>query len=51
MGGVYQPSSGRATVAFFLLPLWKKVAMGGLWPPFFDANADALHRLCEIRTG
>jgi hypothetical protein len=27
------------------------VAMGGLWPPFFDANADALHRLCEIRTG
>jgi hypothetical protein len=28
-----------------LLPLWEKVAIGGLQPPFFDMNADASPRL------
>src|SRR5258707_4619525 len=25
-----------SAAAFFLLPLWEKVAVGGLWPPFFN---------------
>jgi len=37
--------------SFFLLPLWEKVAIGGLRPPFFRKDADALHRLCKVRAG
>jgi hypothetical protein len=33
------------------LPLWEKVALGGLRPPFFNKDADALHRLSEVRVG
>jgi hypothetical protein len=31
--------------------LREKVAIGGLWPPLFLKDADALHRLCEVRAG
>jgi hypothetical protein len=31
--------------------LRKKVAIGGLRPPFFSKDADASHRLCEVRAG
>jgi hypothetical protein len=31
--------------------LWERVAIGGLWPPRFSQDADALHRLCAVRAG
>jgi hypothetical protein len=31
--------------------LREKVAIGGLRPPSFLQDADALHRLCEARAG
>src|SRR5258705_5024311 len=39
VGGVTPPS-----LLLSLLPLWEKVAIGGLWPPYLNKNADALHR-------
>jgi len=41
----------KAARAAALLPLREKVAIGGPWPPFFKWDADALHRLCEVRAG
>jgi len=43
-------SARRANQQVFLLPLWEKVAIGGLRPPFFKTPMLCIG-YCEVRDG